>query len=165
MKLFTKILIAPLFIASTAMAMPALAQEAPAKPSAVVVTGDVKQVEVSVDADGKEVKTLVDMGAAVPGTRLMFRTNYNNTTQETIRNFKLTNPIHPSVRLAPDADADLTVSVDGGTTWGTLSSLSFAGEDGATRTARHADVTHVRWTIAEIPAGSGGQVQIPAIIR
>lgn len=161
MKLFTKILAAPLFIASASLSVSAAAQETPA----VVVTGDVKQVEVSVDANGEEVTTLVDLGVTVPGTRLVFRTNYTNTADEPIRNFNLTNPIHRSVRLAPDADADLTVSVDGGTTWGTLSSLTLAGEEGAARTATHADVTHVRWTIAEIAPGGSGQVQIPAIIR
>ncbi|UAB76860.1 hypothetical protein INR77_08320 [Erythrobacter sp. SCSIO 43205] len=161
MKLFTKILASSLLFASVSVAVPATAQEA----SAVVVTGDVKQVEVSTDANGEEVTKLVDLGVTVPGTRLVFRTNYENTTQEVIRNFKLTNPIHPSVRLAPDADGDLTVSVDGGNTWGPLSSLSVSGEDGSARSATHADVTHVRWTIAEIAPGAGGQVQIPAIIR
>ena len=161
MKLLTKIIAAPLFIASASLAVPAVAQDAPA----VVVTGDVKQVEVSTDANGAEVTKLVDLGLTVPGTKLVFRTNYENTTGEVIRNFELTNPIHPSVRLAPDAEADLTVSVDGGETWGPLSTLSLAGEDGIARSATHADVTHVRWTIAEIAPASGGQVQIPAIIR
>ena len=161
MKLFTKILAAPLFIASASLSVPALAQEAPA----VLVNGDVKQVEVSVGANGEEVTTLKDLGVTVPGTRLVFRNNYTNTTDEVIRNFKLTNPVHPSVRLAGDANPDLTVSVDGGSTWGPLSSLSVAGEDGVTRSATHADVTHVRWTITEIAPGAGGQVQMPAIIR
>lgn len=161
MKTFTKIIAAPLLIASASLSVPALAQETPS----VVVTGDVKQVEVSTNAAGEEVTNLVDIDLTVPGTRLVFRTNYENTTSEVIRNFTLTNPMHPSVRLAPDADADLMVSVDGGNTWGPLSSLSVTGEDGATRTATHADVTHVRWTIAEIPAGGSGQVQMPAVIR
>lgn len=161
MKLFTKILASSLFLASALVSVPAAAQETPA----VVVTGDVKQVEVTVGANGEEITNLVDLGVTVPGTRLVFRTNYENTTQEVIRNFTLTNPIHPSVRLAPDADADLTVSVDGGTTWGPLSSLTIASDDGTTRSATHADVTHVRWTIAEIAPGSSGQVQIPAVIR
>jgi hypothetical protein len=161
MNIFAKILAAPLFIASASLSVPALAQDE----AAVIVTGDVKQVEVSVDANGQEVTKLVDLGATVPGTRLMFRTNYTNTTQEVIRNFKLTNPIHPSVRLSPDADADLSVSVDDGETWGTLSSHSVAGDDGATRTATHADVTHVRWTISEIAPGGSAQVHIPTIIR
>lgn len=161
MKSLTKPIAALLLAASAALASPAFAQEA----KSVEVTGDVKQVETSVDGDGNQVTKLVDLGVTVPGARLVFRNNYTNTTQEVIRNFKLTNPIHPSVRLAPDADADLVVSVDGGESWGTLASLSVTGEDGAVRSARHDDVTHVRWTIAEIAPGSGGQVQIPAIIR
>ena len=43
--------------------------------------------------------------------------------------------------------------------------MSIANEDGSTRSATHADVTHVRWTLAVIAPGESGRVEYPAIIR
>jgi len=77
----------------------------------------------------------------------------------------VTNPLPAAVRLAPDADADLVVSVDGGESWGMLANLSVTEDDGSIRPAQHADVTHVRWTLALVRPGESGRLEYPAIIR
>ena len=71
----------------------------------------------------------------------------------------------PAVRLAPDADTTLIVSVDGGKSFGTLSQLSVMAEDGGSRPADQADVTHVRWTLPSVAPGESGRLEYPAIIR
>ncbi|MEL6531003.1 MAG: hypothetical protein AAFQ27_13660 [Pseudomonadota bacterium] len=147
--------------ASALFAVPALAQEA----SPVSLSGDVKAVVTSTDEAGNKTTELVEPNTIVPGDRLVFGTDYSNTGAEPVKNFVVTNPLPKPVKLASDADADLEVSVDGGTSWGTLASLSVTLEDGSSRSAQHEDVTHVRWTLAEIAPGESGRLEYPAIIR
>ena len=101
----------------------------------------------------------------MPGDRLVFGTDYANNGTEAVRNFNVTNPLPAAVRLAPDADPALTVSVDGGKSWGKLSELQVTATDGTTRAATHEDVTHVRWVLASIAPGETGRLTYPAIIR
>lgn len=161
MKTLKKTLATVLLAASALLAGPALAQEA----SPVSLSGDVKAVVTSVDENGEQTTQLVEPSTIVPGDRLIFGTDYANTGDEPVKNFVVTNPLPGPVRLASDADADLVVSVDGGESWGTLASLSVTLEDGSSRTAQHGDVTHVRWTLAEIAPGASGRLEYPAIIR
>lgn len=133
--------------------------------SPITLAGDVMAVETSVDAEGNEITTLVKPDVIVPGDRLIFGTDYANNGAEPVQNFVVTNPLPSAVRLAPDADPALVVSVDAGVNWGTLETLSVAAEDGTSRAATHADVTHVRWTLASIAPGESGRVEYPAIIR
>ena len=133
--------------------------------SPVTLDGNVMAVETSVDDAGNTVTRLVEPGVIVPGDRLVFGTDYANNGAETVENFVITNAVPSAVRLAGDADADLTVSVDGGQTWGALSALTVTGDDGSQRAARHDDVTHIRWTLASVAPGEKGRVEYPAIIR
>ncbi len=161
MKPFTKTFAGLLALASVAAPGALAAQEA----NPVSLSGDVMAVEVSTDAAGKTVTTLVEPGTIVPGDRLVFGTDYANTGADPVANFVVTNPLPEAVRLAPDADPSLTVSVDGAQSWGTLDTLKVKATDGSTRTARHDDVTHVRWTLTRIAPGDEGRVEYPAIIR
>ncbi|MEP0390914.1 MAG: hypothetical protein ABJ205_06260 [Erythrobacter sp.] len=158
---FKHVLITVALAVSAALASPALAQEA----DPVSLSGDVKAVVNSVDDEGNSITQLVEPSTIVPGDRLVFGTDYSNTGEEPVKNFVVTNPLPGPVRLASDADADLTVSVDGGKTWGILAGLNVTLEDGTSRTAQHADVTHVRWILAEIAPGESGRLEYPAIIR
>lgn len=159
MNTFKKMVAALLVLSSTAAPVAAFAQ------SPVSLSGDVKAVETTVDDAGNEVTKLVDPDVIVPGDRLVFGTDYANSGAEPVENFVVTNPLPAAVRLAPDADPQLVVSVDAGKSWGVLASLTVAGEDGSTRAASHADVTHVRWTLPAIAPGEGGRLEYPAIIR
>jgi hypothetical protein len=157
--------IIPMLFALAAAAVLPLAPLAAQAPSPVSLSGDVKAVKVTTDADGKERTELVAPSTIVPGDRLIFLTDYANNGTEAVSSFTVTNPLPAAVRLAPDADPALSVSVDGGKTWGVLAALTVASPDGSTRPASHADVTHVRWVIASIAPAATGQVSYPAIIR
>lgn len=135
----------------------------PAAP--VVLSGDVMVVKTIVDDTGAERTELVKPDLIVPGDRLLFGTEYANNGGEAVTNFVVTNPLPAAVRLAPDSDPALVVSVDGGASWGQLSALTVKAEDGSDRSASHADVTHVRWTLALIEPGMSGRLEYPAIIR
>ena len=161
MKLFSN-LIAATLLAGAAMASvaPASAQE-----QAMVLEGEVKVEKTVTDATGATSVELVEPDTIVPGDKLLFSTVYTNNSAEAVENFVVTNPIPAAVTLAPDADADLPVSVDGGATWGKLTELTVEAEDGTRRAAQHADVTHIRWTLASVSPGESGRLEYPAIIR
>ena len=146
-------------LATTAGTAPLSAQD-----QAISLSGSVMHETVSLDASGKEVTELVEPNT-IPGDRLIFGTDYHNGSDEAVDNFVVTNPLPPAVRLAPDADTTLIVSVDGGKSFGTLSQLSVIAEDGGSRPAIQADVTHVRWTLPSVAPGESGRLEYPAIIR
>ncbi len=158
MRIFLILLIS--ILATAAGTAPLSAQD-----QAISLSGSVMHEMVSVDASGKEVTELVEPNTIVPGDRLIFGTDYNNGSDEAVDNFVVTNPLPPAVRLAPDADTLLIVSVDGGKSFGTLSQLSVMAEDGGSRPADQADVTHVRWTLPSVAPGESGRLEYPAIIR
>lgn len=147
-------------LAMTGIAVPVAAQDQP-----ISLAGDVKLVKVETSESGETTRLLVDPDVIVPGDRLIFGTDYTNSGDKTVENFVVTNPLPSAVRLAPDAEPDLTVSIDGGKAWGKLNTLSVTGEDGTTRNANHSDVTHVRWTLSSVQAGETGRLEYPAIIR
>jgi uncharacterized repeat protein (TIGR01451 family) len=152
--------------AAAALSLPAMPLAAqPAAPSPIVLKGDVKAVKFVTDKDGKQQTQLVEPDTIVPGDRLVFGTDYANNGAAPVNNFIVTNPLPSAVRLAPDADPTLEVSVDAGKTWGPLAKLTVTTADGTTRPATHEDVTHVRWVLASIAPGASGRLTYPAIIR
>lgn len=154
-----------LALAATAMVLPGAGFAAQAAASPIVLTGDVKALKVTTEADGSERTDLVEPAAIVPGDRLIFGTEYAHDGDETVNDFTVTNPLPAAVRLAPDADPALDVSADGGKTWGRLAVVTVANADGTTRPATHADVTHVRWVLESVSPGAKGRLSYPAIIR
>lgn len=150
-----------------AASQPVLAQDQAAAQEAAPISlvGDV-MVERSVQADDGTTRVeLVPPTVAVPGDRLVFRTNYTNSGGDAVQRFVVTNPVHPAVRLAPDTDPALTVSVNGGESWGELAELTVTGADGTVRAATLEDVTHIRWVLATVAPGATGTLQYHAIIR
>ncbi len=161
MKSLKKAIATLLIFGAAAMPVTALAQDQ----SPVTLKGDVMAIETSVDENGNEITKLVEPALIVPGDRLMLAVEYSNGGSEPADNFVITNVVPAAVRFASDAPADLIVSVDGGTKWGTLDSLTIAEADGTERAAKPDDVTHVRWTLASIAPGDAGRVEYPAVIR
>lgn len=154
-------------IAATLLAGAAMANIAPAsaQDQAMVLEGDVKVEKTMTDANGATSVEFVEPETIVPGDKLLFSTAFTNSSAEAVENFVVTNPIPAAVRLSPEADAQLTVSTDGGSTWGKLAELTVEAEDGTRRAAQHADVTHIRWTLASVAPGESGRLEYPAIIR
>lgn len=163
MKPINKLILA--LAASAALVAPAVPVAAQANANPVVLSGDVKAVKTTTGPDGKERTELVEPDTIVPGDRLVFGTAYANKGADAVSNFVVTNPLPEAVRLAPDADKTLTVSVDGGKSWGVLAALSVKNPDGTARPATQDDVTHVRWVLESIAPGASGRLTYPAIIR
>lgn len=142
-----------------AFAMPVAAQQP------MQLNSDVKVVKSIVNEDGTTVTALVDPEVVVPGDRVIFGTEYSNSGPDPVENIIVTNPLPAAVSLAEDADPDLSVSVDGGITWGRLAELQVTQNNGEVRPAAPADVTHVRWILAVVGPGESGRLEYSAIIR
>lgn len=151
--------------ATAAFAGPVLPLAAQETANAIVVTGDIKAVKTFTGPDGKADTKLVEPDTIVPGDRLVFINDYAHKGTEAVTNFVVTNKLPAEVRLSPDADKALTVSVDGGKTWGVLAALTVSNPDGTTRPATQADVTHVHWVLASVAPGASGRLAFPTIIR
>lgn len=143
-----------LAVAGFLIAVPAQAQ--------VQLNGDVKLVK-TVEENGISVTNLVEPKQVVPGDRLLFMTEYENTTDELVEDFVVNNPLPSAVKLAENGDFE--VSVDGGTTFAPLQRLSVVRENGERTAATPDDVTHLRWTLDRLEPGAKGQVQFFAVIR
>lgn len=141
-------------------AVEAVAQEA----QPVELSGDVK-VEKTVTENGKESRVLSKPDTVVPGDKLVFSTNYRNAGAEVVKDFVVTNPIPEAIRLNAEEAATLDLSVDGGTSWGKLATLTVADANGAKRAAGIDDVTHIRWTIATLAPGATGAVTYSGTVR
>ena len=151
-----------IFVALAALiSTPAMAQSE----QAVKLSGDVMIVKTITDDSGESREELAKPDIVVPGDRLIFRTNYENTSSELVENFVVTNPLHSAVALSPDTPRDQQVSVDGGKTFGILSELEVTEEDGSNRAAMAYDVTHLRWVLATLQPGEAGQISFYAIVR
>lgn len=130
----------------------------------VELKGEVKLDKVVVE-NGKERHVLTEPKVVVPGDRLVFGTTYRNVSGKPVKDFVVTNPLPAGVMLAPEGAEAQTVSVDGGKTWGRLVALTVADGNGGRRSASAADVTHLRWTLAEIAPGASGSLTYDAIVR
>ncbi|NQX93779.1 MAG: hypothetical protein HRT64_02440 [Erythrobacter sp.] len=155
-----------------ALAVPcqaAMAQEqvpvAPTSEPKISLQSDILAIVVRTDDQGRATIALTEPKEFTPGTKLSFGMKFANAGTEAATNVTGTSPINPAVRLAPDADPALIVSVDGGATFDTLDRQTVEVTPQGTRPATHADVTHVRWTIASIAPGESGRIAFPVIIR
>lgn len=134
--------------------------------SQVALTSNVLVERTTTDANGAARTSLEAPGVVTPGDRLMFVLAYRNNAATPATAFEVTNPIPESVSFTSSESAGSVLSVDGGRTWGELSRLSVRNADGTSRAATPADVTHVRWRLAQpIPAGGTGELRFRGIVK
>ena len=151
-----------IWLALLALLAPAVAAAA----DPVSLTSKVFVERVKPGSDGKPVTVREEPGVVTPGDRLAFVLRYRNSGAQPATGFTLTNPIPPSIAFTGTDDASASVSVDGGKSWGTLTSLKVVAADGTSRPAVAADVTHIRWSLGQpIAAGSGGELSFRGVVE
>ena len=141
-------------------------------PAAATAAQDVSlSSEVSVektikDANGDTKIVRQKPEVVTPGDRLLFVLSYKNQGAQPATGFAVTNPVPAEVAYAAAEGSGAQVSVDGGKSWGQLPALAVSAPDGTRRAAAPADVTHIRWNLAQpIAAGSGGQLSFRGIVK
>ena len=143
-----------------------------ASPVAALAANDVAVVsemfvEKMIPQPGAKPKVvLVKQKSGPPGTKLVFTHSYRNGGKAPAANFAMTNPIPSGVDYLGSDDAIAVVSVDGGKSFGPLAVAKVRGADGALRSARPEDVTHVRWALkAPIAVGGTGKFSFKGVVK
>lgn len=110
-------------------------------------------------ADGHVATALKPAGRVVPGDQVVYVLTYHNGGAKAAEGVVVTNPMPEGVAYAGPIDGQAPlVSVDG-KTFGPLSSLTVSRPDGARSPAAMADVSAVRWSLAQ-PVPAGGEVRL-----
>jgi hypothetical protein len=118
-------------------------------PAKVHLTGDVFVERFEPAAGGRTARILERADALHQGDRLVFVVSWTGGDPT---GFTMVNPVPRSVAYQAGAGIPSEeVSVDGGRTWGLLTTLTVRDSDGW-RKALPGDVTHVRW---RVPGGTG----------
>lgn len=133
-----------------------------AQAEGVSLTAHVLQEKTIEEAGAKRI-VLVPIGTITPGQEVIYDLSYANKGSKAAEKVILTNPV-PATLEYVSADGAL-VSVDGGKTFATLTTLKVANADGTQRAATPKDVTHLRWSIASIAPGASGHVLFKARLK
>jgi uncharacterized repeat protein (TIGR01451 family) len=112
--------------------------------------------QVSIKADGKrDRKPVASLSEVKPGEEIVAVLTYRNNGTKPVQNLPLTDPIpnglqYLSASISKSSmglSANLSVSVNGGKTYGELSRLTVPVTHEEPRPAEQKEVTHVRWII------------------
>lgn len=117
--------------------------------------------------DGRIERRQVPVTEVVPGDAVVYVISYSNVGDGPVENVAITNPVPAELMYVASAGAIPVseVSVDQGEQYGDLEDLTVPGPDGESRAAEPADITHLRWIVPELPAGSEGAVSFTARVR
>jgi hypothetical protein len=131
----------------------------------IAVVNEIFVEKVVPAGQGKTRTVLVAAKSGPPGSRLVFSTTYRNQSKMPIRGIVLNSPALDNLvfdgLLGPG-----DVSVDGGKTWGPLTTLKVRTANGTLRPAQNTDVTHVRLVVAGAAApGSSGKLSYRVIVK
>lgn len=131
----------------------------------------VAQTEITTTNEaGQEVTTLSPAGKVVPGDEVIYTINFVNSGTEPAADVVITNPIpqhmvFTQVEASPSG-ADVSMSADGGTEYGTPRNLTIKDAKGQPRPAKASDFTHVRWVFQEpLDPGAEGSVSFRAQLQ
>ncbi len=124
-------------------------------------------VERKIDKpNGKTAIVLEQPKTVIPGDNLVFVVKYKNVGTQPATDFSVTNPLPKAVAFNGTADGKEIVSVDGGKTWGPLSTLTLTRENGEVRPAMMTDVTHVKWKFdRSLSVGSEGKLVFRGTVK
>jgi hypothetical protein len=131
----------------------------------IAVVNEIAVEKVVPAGPGKTRTVLVAAKSGPPGSRLVFSTSWRNQSKLVIRGIVLNSPALANVVF----DGLLTpgeVSVDGGKSWGALTTLKVRTANGTARPAQSADVTNVRLVVPGAAApGSSGKLSYRVIVK
>lgn len=137
---------------------------------AIAVAASKEKVEI---VNGKSTKKLVPATTAASGDVLQYTLSYSNKGNETAVDTVIDNPVSAGMTYidnsASGAGADISFSIDGGKSYKKPSLLTYEirQANGSIQkfTARPEEYTHIRWTLKQVPAGTGGTVRFSARVK
>lgn len=123
--------------------------------------------------NGSKVNKLVPTKLAASGDTLVYTLTYINRGDEAASEAIVDNPIAAGMSYidnsASGPGADITFSIDGGKSYKKPSLLTYEIKlpNGTVQkyTARPEEYSHIRWTIKQVPAGTGGTLGFSARVK
>jgi uncharacterized repeat protein (TIGR01451 family) len=139
----------------------------------VTIASEAQIERTEIAGDGKERVIFKKPGEVivVPGDKVVFTLSYSNVGGTPATGFTATNPMPGPVQFLAASEDWAEVSVDGGQSWGRLSTLKVKasgaeGQAATDRPARVDDVTHVRWVFRNaIEPGGKGSISYRGVIK
>ena len=131
----------------------------------------VAEVEQQVfNEEGKKEVKRMPAEKVVPGSEVIFTSDYENVSRETAEKAVITNPVPEHMvyvdESARGTGARITFSVDNGRTYDIPARLFVLDAAGRKSPARPGDITHIRWTLeAPLPPGARGAVSFRAVLE
>ena len=128
------------------------------------------EVEVSVTLDdGSQAIERMPASKVIPGDEVIFTLHYRNFGTEPAENVFITNPVPQHMELQGSAaipsGLEITYSVDGGRSFGSMPQLKMTDSAGGERPAAPSDCTHIRWTFHKaLEPGATGSVAYTALL-
>ncbi|NVN99367.1 MAG: DUF11 domain-containing protein [Geobacteraceae bacterium] len=128
--------------------------------------------EVTVTANGKQVKKKVTAKNFQPGEEIIYTVSYNNTGNEAAKDVKITDPIPAGTAYIPGSASEvgeLTFSIDNGKNYkkATLLTYEMKSADGKMqkKAATPEEYTDISWVIPSIAAGEKGSVHFRVKVK
>ncbi len=129
--------------------------------------------EVFETVNGARTAKRVPATTANSGDVITYTLAYSNKGNETATDAVVDNPVSAGMSYvdnsAKGAGADITFSIDNGKTYKKPSLLTYEikQSNGSVQkyTARPEEYTHIRWTIKQVPAGTGGTLGFSARVK
>jgi uncharacterized repeat protein (TIGR01451 family) len=137
---------------------------APQAAGVAIDTAAYQEVQVKAE-DGSTRVERVTASRVVPGGEVIYEITYRNNGSAAATNVAIDNPLPAEVQLVGTSTEPTVVSVDHGRTFAKLGELSVVAADGSVRTAQLADVTNLRWVIADLEPGAEGKVSYRARVK
>lgn len=116
----------------------------------VRIGSTVSEEIVTTSPDGKRTTKLVPATQVSPGDTVVVRLTCVNDSEAPASDIEVSNPVPQHLHLIDVRDGGEPVySIDGGATFGALKTLRVKLSATQTRPATPADVTHLRWRLAQ----------------
>jgi uncharacterized repeat protein (TIGR01451 family) len=131
----------------------------------------VAEVEQQIfNEEGKKEVKRVPASKVVPGSEVIFTSNYENISQEAAEKAVITNPIPEHMvyvkNSAQGRGAVITFSVDNGKSYNIPAKLFVFDAAGRKYPAQPKDYTHIQWTFQDpLAPGAKGSVSFRAILE
>jgi uncharacterized repeat protein (TIGR01451 family) len=121
--------------------------------------------EVTVSANGKQIKKKIAAKGVHPGDEILYTLSYVNSGTEAAKEVIISDPIPPGTSFIPGSASnteDLSFSIDKGKSYKkpTLLTYEMKAGDGKVqkKVATPEDYTDIRWTLPSVAAGEKGAV-------
>jgi uncharacterized repeat protein (TIGR01451 family) len=139
------------------------------KASGIQLNMTVEKEVKTTDLKGQTIIKRLEPVNIIPGDKVVYTTQYHNTSTQNIHNVLITNPIPKGLFYlkgsAKQPKTTVTYSVDGGKTFNLPPQLKMTQKEGKQRPALVQDYTHIRWKIQSISANEKGTVHFKARLK